>query len=49
MEEAREGLYVKAIHTWIFEGVERLPMPGCDGMRNVVVDERGKREGETSL
>ena len=47
-EEVRDGLYVKAMHMWLFEGGERLPMLGCDAMRKVVVDERGQREGKTS-
>ena len=47
LEERRDGLYVTAMHTWLFEGCERLPMLGCDAMRKVVVDERGQREGKT--
>ena len=49
LEEARDGLLVKAMHTWLFKRSERLPMPGCDTMRNAVVDERGQRVGKTSL
>ena len=40
---------MKAMHPLLFEGVERLPMLGCDLMRNVVVDDGGQREGKTSL
>ena len=49
LEEARGGQYVKVLHTWLFEGGERLPMLECDVMRNVVLDERGPRDGKTSL
>ena len=49
LEEAMDGLYVKAMHTWLLEGGERLPMLACETMRNLVVDERGLRQGKTSL
>ena len=49
LEEAMDGLYVKAMHTWRFEGSECLAMLECDARRNVVVDEREQREGKTSL
>ena len=41
LEEARDGLYVKAMHTWLFEGV--------NGCRCMGVDESGQRERKTSL
>ena len=49
LEEARDGLYVKAMQMWLFEGGESLPMLECDAMRKVVVDERGQLEGKASL
>ena len=48
-EELRDGLHVKAMHTWLFEGVERLPMLGCDAMSTVALEERLQSEGKTSL
>ena len=48
LEEARDGLYVNAMHTWLFEAGERFTMLGCDAMRNVVVNGRGQSYGKTS-
>ena len=47
--EARDDLYAKAMHTWLFDGGESLSMLGCDAMRNVVVYECGERNAKTSL
>ena len=49
VEEARDGLYVKAMHTWLIEGGTPMPVLTTDAIRNVVMGERSAREWKTSL
>lgn len=46
---ARDGPYVKAVSTWLFEGEAAIQILKTDGIRNVVVDERSGREWKTAL
>ena len=49
VEEARDGLYVKAMDTWLIEGGTPMPVLMTAAIRNVVMGERSAREWKTSL
>ena len=49
LEHARDGLYVKEMSEWLFEGGTTMPLQRMDAIRNVVVGGRGMREWKTSL
>ena len=49
LEHARDGVYVKEMSEWLFDGRVTMPLLRMDAIWNVVVSERGMREWKTSL
>lgn len=49
LEHARDGVYVKKMSAWLFDGGRTIPLLRIDAIRNVMVSERGMREWKTSL
>ena len=49
VEEARDGLYVTAMHTWLIGGCTPMPVLTTATIRNVVMEERSAHEWKTSL
>ena len=49
VEEARDGLYVKAMHTWLIEGGTPMQVLTTAAIRNFVTGEQSAREWKTSL
>ena len=49
LEHARDGVHVKEMSEWSFEGGATMPLLRMDAIRNGVVSERGMQEWKTSL
>ena len=49
VEEARDGLHVKAMYTWLIEGGKLMPVLTTDAIGNFVMGERSGREWKTSF